>query len=575
MKLKTILIGLMLTVFSFGAGLTVNWSEDEALSAVYYPSNGAPNYKVYATNIWISGTLTNILWKEVAHNYTADEALSRVLVPVDLGGGVTSMAMSVNISDTSLTGALDDVYLNKSGDTAGSLTVTNLIALSAQSLPWGTVARYSGNNVYFTNSVWAALKQAIDGDTIIYNGNFVEPFTLVAYSTSPMTSAREDLSIIGIGNSLIDVVITNHSSGNECAMDLSGISNLYINNFNLRVRHIENNNPSTYTLWLSSCQKAVVENSTIQAEVYGSGNTQKTVVSVNNATNVLYKDCNIITVDMTGSNIVWHGATHNAQYAILQNCSFIGTTNLYMVGDSYYDECRGNVLSGWKVLPLPNRNMYSALLGNQTEVETIYDMLPNLGNGYTYDTKFTDENVFMIAPAFVDIVGVQGDTLSDVPDSFNGTVILYSGEYAEPRFRFWENANIKIVGVGKPVIRTDSNMGTMFNCCTNITYEIHDVKGYSTHSSRSWLYTSIYCQNVTGYLFNSQTEILSTDDSVSGPMRAVYGSGCKGYIIGGTLLTKNGLNYSVYGSVYNNVDTYTNSYSFPAGTLRNNVLTSP
>ena len=52
--------------------------------------------------------------------------------------------------------------LNPLKKSSAAITNSKANILNAKVLPWGTVARYSGNKVYFTNSVWAALSEAIN-----------------------------------------------------------------------------------------------------------------------------------------------------------------------------------------------------------------------------------------------------------------------------------------------------------------------------------------------------------------------------------------------------------------------------
>ena len=238
------------------------------------------------------------------------------------------------------------------------------------------VIRCSENKIYLTNSVWVALHNAIDGDTIIFNGHFTEKQINITYGSSPMTKARNNLSIIGLGNSLIDVVITNISYANECAMDLSAITNLYISGLNLRVKHNEYNNKNTYGLWLNSCQNVLVENSTIQSEVYGSNNIEKTFVATINASNVVIYNSTIISVDLTGSNKIFHTATHNAQPTTFQNCKFIATNNKvrYTVGKAIFSDCTGNIANK-SILPLTALETKSELLGDSKEVNKVYEKM--------------------------------------------------------------------------------------------------------------------------------------------------------------------------------------------------------
>jgi len=245
-------------------------------------------------------------------------------------------------------------------------------------VPKKSVTLISDDNVFITNSVWAALKLAVDGDSVVFNGIFTERQTCISYNSSPMTKARNKLSIIGIGNSLINVVITNKHNVNECAMDLSKIDNLYISNLNLRIQHNESNNGGTYGLWLNSCKNAVVDNSTIQSEIYGSNNIEKTYVAINNASNIVLNNSTIISVDMTGLNKVFHTATHDAKPTTFNNCVFLaGENTKYNVGKVIFHNCKGNITqkSIKSISDLSEVNIKNKLLGSIEEKNKVYNKI--------------------------------------------------------------------------------------------------------------------------------------------------------------------------------------------------------
>ena len=150
-----------LVAVNYGATIQTTFTDDEALSAVYSPSNGTYNYTVESTNFWKKGYWTN--WTvfvesivdgsspvitnwitsttnqyvegyqvtqdvfRITTHYTAAEVLSRILTSWVYDGG-TTYAMRVNIPIADLTNAItaSGTYVLKTGDTmSGDLNMAS------------------------------------------------------------------------------------------------------------------------------------------------------------------------------------------------------------------------------------------------------------------------------------------------------------------------------------------------------------------------------------------------------------------------------------------------------------------
>ena len=393
-----------------------------------------------------------------------------------------------------------------------------------------------------------------------------------------MTKARNNLTIIGSPNYLINVVITNAGGGGDCAIDLSSISNVVLSDVKLAIKYFENNNGSAYGVWFISNNFVLIENCIFQVEIYGSNNIEKTFVAVNNCNNFIIRNSAIITVDMSGFNTLWHGATHGAEPPYFDNCNFIGTSNNYMVGRANYNNCFGNYLFKNFVAPISERAAKSYLLGN--EIETINNKLPKLTTTSTTanfnNYKYLGKNIFQIAPAFNEIKNICGNSLDDIPNNFSGTVLLYDGEYEWWGFaKNWNNVNFKMHGIGNPVLTGGHSLEGMFEYCSNSTFEIVNVDFKASGAGRYWVFGQNHNCCSTVIVYNCNGDFISTPETASGMVAAPNSTNCLGIMIGGSVLSQNGLNWSVYNSIHNNVDCYTNNYQLMTGTLRKNILTYP
>ena len=284
----------------------------------------------------------------------------------------------------------------------------------------------------------------------------------------------------------------------------------------------------------------------------------------------------IISVDMTGSNKIYHTATHDADPTLFQNCSFIaGNNTLYSVGKAVFQDCKGNIVTK-SIFPLSSKEAKNKLLGSNKEIKIVDSKIIKLTKKNTQLNlnafKYLGKKIFQIAPDFSEVKGLTGNSLDDIPRNFNGTVLLYSGDYKMTVFSYWHDVSLKIVGIGRPKIKNNYSFGSFFKCCTNITVDIYNVDFYSTKGGRYWNFGFRYSLNSTSTVWNANVDLSSTSEKKSGVGCSPNCSGCKGIMVGGTLLTKNGLNYGSMSEVYNNVDCYTNSYLLPAGKLINNVL---
>ena len=231
-----------------------------------------------------------------------------------------------------------------------------LVGAEGRPQPALTVVRYGeSGGVQVYSSVWQAIREADRGDCIVIsNGTYREE---MCYVNHPLNPALEDVSIVGCGTPVIVVVVSNVPSVNECGVDLSCARGLRISNVAFRTVCEGNNLPNVYNAVFSGCTDIVVDACVFQSEVEGTGNTFKTLVATAGATNVLVRDCKIITVDLTGGNGLYHTATHDADATVFEHVVFIGKNVKRLdVGEVVLKLCAAN-----SVLPRYGTQMEPAL----------------------------------------------------------------------------------------------------------------------------------------------------------------------------------------------------------------------
>lgn len=92
---------------------------------------------------------------------------------------------------------------------------------------------------------------------------------------------------------------------------------------------------------LNGCNNAQVVNCIFESEIYGTNNNFKNFIATSGAKSILVKGTDIVTSDMTNSNLVWHVATHDAQPTKFVDCTFFGT-NLQgiCIGKAEFVNCK-------------------------------------------------------------------------------------------------------------------------------------------------------------------------------------------------------------------------------------------
>ena len=486
-----------------------------------------------------------------------------------IGDGSYIDAEGVAVTDDGATNSLSD-YVKNPGN-----------------VPWGSVVRYSGDKAYFTNSVWAALSEAVDGDTIVYNGNFTEQYQKMAeagnYNTNCMTQATNNLTIIGYPDSLITVDVPSGSNiWKTTGINLAGSKNLTIVGMRLLTTHKENDAFRTYNNWFNNVQNGRFIDCTWQMEVYGANNIAKNFIATDGQTNILVQNCNIISIDITGSNQLDHSASHGGEPILFKDCRFISSPDSngsipYAVGTTYFEGCYGDQKAS-NMLPLGYQLSKKLLLGTPAHTDMLDDIIYNIGvyNNLS-DRKYLNGKSFQIARSFKDIEGICANRFSKVPTDKDITVYVYGDDYTAYGYQFGplvglNDVDITYIGIGSPTTVNYAQWVRDIRSCTNCNFTFKTINFKTVSNYRYWVLGMEGCSNVTVTADNCNFNLVSSHERANSIAGKTSSVDCKGVVNGGSITVYTNWTWNSYGANYNNVDVYTNNSDGPIGTLVNNKL---
>ena len=195
----------------------------------------------------------------------------------------------------------------------------------------------------FYDSIWKALHNAGNNDKVhIATGNYIEKQCDMMI---PLASGLTNLQIIGHGHPIINVHMTNVSWCNECALNIPNNINLLLSNIIVYCNLTAFNTHRSYNINMNGCKNALVKSCIFGSKIFGTNNNFKNFIATSDARNVIVKNTSIITSDMTGSNFVWHAATHDAQPTKFVDCLFVSTNIKHIcIGKANFSNCFGNII---------------------------------------------------------------------------------------------------------------------------------------------------------------------------------------------------------------------------------------
>ncbi len=300
--------------------------------------------------------------KEIVWMSEYNQWWKKELVFTNQVSGMATVYVHMGYGNVASTGEFTDIRLEKIGETKNGGQQVNCAFQRKKQDVYQKVEIISKNKQYtenltqivclaksktniFYKSVWEALQNAENNSTIhIAPGKYIEKqYDMMI----PLTSNLTNLQIIGHGQPIINVNLTNVSWCNEVALNIPNNVNLYISNIVVRSSLKAFNTQKSYNINLNNCKNAIIESCIFESEIYGTNNNFKNFIAIGGAKNVLVKNSSIITSDMTDSNSVWHVATHDAEPTKFVDCTFISTNIKYIcIGKSIFSNCFEKTGSG-------------------------------------------------------------------------------------------------------------------------------------------------------------------------------------------------------------------------------------
>jgi len=219
--------------------------------------------------------------------------------------------------------------------TSGEFTNIRLERVSA------IVRTTLSGRIFGHTSVWDAVRQAGNGDQILVaSGTYHEA---LCFTGHPLNAGLDGLRVIGIDKPVISVELTDVPTVNECAAELSCMRHLLLSNVVIKAVCNANNLLRVYNTLLNTCTNVVVIDCAFVSDVRGTNNIFKTFVATLGATGILVRASAIVTLDTTGSNSVYHTATHDAEPTVFDRVRFIGTRLANLdVGKVILKSCQAN-----------------------------------------------------------------------------------------------------------------------------------------------------------------------------------------------------------------------------------------
>ena len=484
-----------------------------------------------------------------------------------IGEGSVIDGKTVKLASGSITNVIDDTYLKN---------VANII-------PWGSVARYSGNKVYFTNDVWAALSEAVNGDTIVINGHFEEPYITMledgSHTNNDMTSATDGLTLIGTENSYIHVNVDGPIDNDYkyMALNLASVNNLYLKNFNVIVDYHTDDGNRIYNVWFNNCHNLKVEDCTFQGVVYGENNTFKNFVATEGQTNVVVKNCDILSVDIPKNNIIYHTAGHGGEPILFKNCHFIaadGKNSGYCIGTTYFEGCYGTRIS-LRFLPVSYCYMKGAIIGDATERENVENIvLPPTKTSVTiYDREHTGVGIYHINPGYNFVSNVCYSNFSEIPTDRDYDIYVSHSDYTYPGFKRFNGINditLNYIGKDYPSVVDYAQWVFEFIGMSNVNINVKGLRFYTISDYRYFTLGMQSCTNSTvtasDCIFDFRS-VTSQSFSVGGMYSTCLG--CSSYVENSDILINHTVGWNAYSPTYNNVRVYLDDYDHYIGTLYN------
>jgi len=198
------------------------------------------------------------------------------------------------------------------------------------------IHRISSGKTNEHSSVFAAFRKCKSNDKIIiYPGTYHEKNP----GSEWLISYKKNVEIIGKGKP--QIIVKADSPGYQISMQLPYNTDLLFEGIRLKTIADISNNKVVYNAVFTGGKNIKISNCVFEIELNGTNSICKNVVAVNNATNVVISNSEIITRDNSNSNKVSHFASHDAVPLEIRNVTLRGK-NLknVCIGTMHQKDCQ-------------------------------------------------------------------------------------------------------------------------------------------------------------------------------------------------------------------------------------------
>ena len=468
-----------------------------------------------------------------------------------------AFALSVRGDLSGTNSVTDSAYLKKSGDTAGSLTVTNLYTKET-----GVIKRYDSSGYLagnYTDFKTAVLDLQNDETLIITPGHYISAGDVIS-------SSKKNVSIIGIGNPQITLYITDKDYSSSRGLEFDSFTNLYLANFTITTVLTNWLAYNPYGYYFSGVVTARSDNVFYEYVYEVTGNRAgKSIVVIGQSTGVFFNGGACVVIDIPGDNSAKFGAFHNTQKPTFKNTLFVGRNLNY---DSFvlYPKlinCKLNYKSS--LFQLASQNECLSIMSDYSIGLFRNEDFTSISGNVIDDVCSRGTNVIMVAPWLSDIPGVQYNSLADLSESDfvspkNVVYVFGSGNLGNLYVENIADKNIIIEGVGMPKV-SDGSDGEMmvFKYCMNTIIRINGFRFRESYSGNNWVVSLRNSTNSQVLISDCEYEFTVTANKRQ-LVFPYYSVNCVGNVYNSRVLTAgNNTVQNSYGAKYFNVQCFSNS----------------
>lgn len=385
---------------------------------------------------------------------------------------------------------------------ASGLAATDVQAAVDELAENSGVRRVSGGTSYWYDSVYSAITECVDGDSVyVYAGTYTESSTKADAGSSIISASG--VSVIGVGRPTIAVTIEDETGSPACALNLYNSDGLSMSGIDFAATSASaQTDYFTYGFIFSGSTNATLTDCNFQ---WVSSDTNaigsKMFVAVTGATNTVLENCGLVMIDVGSGNSHRVLATHDSFGVELNGCTIV-TENVGLFDTGDLSELSGCVANEISMFPADQTARRDAMPDVATIAQVSgacvgdsFTLLSSIGGrNISADSIVRSRDVYSVGEYFDDVDGVSARYITGVPSDFSGTVLVFGkptggtidltdntirryifmgSEYGTPttfpylRFQGAQDCDITVEGLRTKTAYTGSNFTVAFFNMTN------------------------------------------------------------------------------------------------------------